>query len=254
MNEDKCPCAAIFLFADSELLFWRETGALEILSGAGDNQNEATAAERKPKRDFVTMPWLQRLRCELVARPTGADGREKPIKASYVGFGTDDAPEYFQLFVEAMKGIGIYDCLQITAGDIKTEPTKPMLAHLERSDVVVIGGGDPWKLWTKMEMTGVHEQIRWRYYEGACIVGIGTGAMVLGEKGFRWDSPFRGTPNEHLIDETTDERHPHIFGTMKIVPFVVAPDSAEVEEFVEYIKTGTVVSRPLTSAVLYSPR
>ena len=53
MVEDKCPCAAIFLLADSELLFWREPGA-----------DERARGERS---DIVVMPWLQRLRCELVS-------------------------------------------------------------------------------------------------------------------------------------------------------------------------------------------
>ena len=71
-----------------------------------------------------------------MSRPADSSGKERRIKASYIGFGTDDAVEFYDMFVEAMKAIGIYDCMQITAGDIKTEPTKPMLAHLERSDVV----------------------------------------------------------------------------------------------------------------------
>eukprot|EP01050_Picozoa_sp_SAG11_P055360 SAG11_NODE_33786_length_275_cov_0.875000_1_plen_59_part_00 len=31
MNEDNCPCAAIFLLADSELMFWTEKAAAEKL-------------------------------------------------------------------------------------------------------------------------------------------------------------------------------------------------------------------------------
>ena len=230
MNEDNCPCAAVFLLADSELLFWREDGAADAMA----------KADTEKKRDYVTMPWLQRLRCELVKRPTGPDGSELRIKASYIGFGTDDAVEFYEVFVEAMRGIGVYDCMQITCGDLKTEPTKPMLAHLERSDVVLIGGGDPWKLWTKMDHSGVVEQVRWRYYEGACLVGVGTGAMMIGETAFRWESPFKGTVNEHLIDEEKDGRHPHMFSALKIVPFIVAPESDETEEVIEYCKAGKV--------------
>ena len=176
MVEDKCPCAAVFLLADSEMLFWKEEDAAKTLAAAANG------------RDMVQMPWLQRLRCELVSRPSDPDGRERRIKAAYIGFGTDDAPEFYAMFVEAMKCIGIYDCLQITAGDTKREPTKAQLAHLERADVVLIGGGDPWKTWTKMELTGVHEQVCWRYRKtrliftrlyGGCMVVLTTSSSLL---------------------------------------------------------------------------
>eukprot|EP01050_Picozoa_sp_SAG11_P023374 SAG11_NODE_4678_length_1809_cov_1.433918_1_plen_138_part_00 len=51
-----------------------------------------------------------------------------------------------------------------------------------------------------------------------------------------------GGPNEHLIEEpkADEARVPHVFTTLKIVPFIVAPDSDGIEEVVEYVKTGAV--------------
>jgi hypothetical protein len=39
--------------------------------------------------------------------------------------------------------------------------------------------------------------VRWRYYEGACLIGVGSGASIIGEKAFRFESPFkvRKTPS-----------------------------------------------------------
>ena len=123
------------------------------------------------------------------------------IKASYIGFGTDDSADFYEMFTGAMRGIGVYDCMQITV-DVRasaqqesaaaphvamgsTEGTRQM-AHLECSDIILIGGGDAWKTWSRLELTGVHERVRWRYCEGACLVGVGSGATLLGEKGFCW--------------------------------------------------------------------
>eukprot|EP01050_Picozoa_sp_SAG11_P023376 SAG11_NODE_4678_length_1809_cov_1.433918_3_plen_83_part_00 len=47
--------------------------------------SSSRAAAGKNARDYVQMPWIQRLRCELVSRPTGSDGKERRIKASYIG-------------------------------------------------------------------------------------------------------------------------------------------------------------------------
>jgi hypothetical protein len=89
--------------------------------------------------------------------------------------------------------------------------------------------------------------------------------------------------NEALIDEEEEEdgvRHPHVFGTLKIVPFIVAADtevtleqfsavyngseqlssslncskwSQDTEEVVEYIKTGAVsLALPKGGAVIFN--
>lgn len=74
----------IFLFADSQLLFWREEGAL--------------------------------------FHETIRDSVEHGVsKAAYVGASNDDNPDYYSIFLSAMNGIGIRHCRMIptvlSAGD-----------------------------------------------------------------------------------------------------------------------------------------
>jgi len=70
------PVKPIFLFADSQLLFWRDEDR----------------------------PWLERVRREVdAARP----------KAAYVGASNGDQPEFFELFRGAMESVGVTDCRMI---------------------------------------------------------------------------------------------------------------------------------------------
>jgi peptidase E len=70
------PVKPIFLFADSQLLFWRDEDR----------------------------PWLERVRREVdAARP----------KAAYVGASNGDQPEFYDLFRGAMEGVGVTDCRMI---------------------------------------------------------------------------------------------------------------------------------------------
>jgi hypothetical protein len=64
---------SIFLFADSQLLFWREHGQLFM-------------------KRVVT--------------------RER-MKAAYVGASNGDNPDFYAIFVAAMEGVGIFDCRMI---------------------------------------------------------------------------------------------------------------------------------------------
>lgn len=70
------PVRPIFLFADSQLLFWRDDGR----------------------------PWLERVRGEVdAARP----------KAAYVGASNGDQPEFYELFRGAMESVEVTDCRMI---------------------------------------------------------------------------------------------------------------------------------------------
>lgn len=70
------PIQPIYLFADSQLLFWKDQGVL----------------------------FLDSLRAFLA--------RESP-KAAYIGASNGDAPEFYHIFEAAMEGIGIHDCRMI---------------------------------------------------------------------------------------------------------------------------------------------
>eukprot|EP01012_Entosiphon_sulcatum_P057251 TRINITY_DN8098_c0_g1_i1.p1 TRINITY_DN8098_c0_g1~~TRINITY_DN8098_c0_g1_i1.p1 ORF type:complete len:677 (-),score=127.92 TRINITY_DN8098_c0_g1_i1:9-2039(-) len=149
IERDSTPGSAIFLLADSTLLFWKEEG----------------------------FNWLDRVKCELPTRELTIDGREPPVKASYVGALSNDEPKYYEVFVAAMAQIGITDCMMI-----HKNPSKRERAHLEQSDLVLIGGGSIKNEWLSLEHTYLGESIKWRFYEGAVLIGIAEGASVLGNK------------------------------------------------------------------------
>ena len=73
MNE---PVRPIYLFADSQLLFWRNQGVLFLNS----------------LRQFLP---------------------HDSVKAAYIGASNGDAPEFYHIFEAAMEGIGIHNCRMI---------------------------------------------------------------------------------------------------------------------------------------------
>lgn len=68
----------IFLLADSQLLFWRESGRL------------------------------------LIERLVEARPRER-LKAAYIGASNGDHPDFYAIFVAAMEGVGLSDCKMISS-------------------------------------------------------------------------------------------------------------------------------------------
>ena len=70
--------APIFLFADSQLLFWREDGELLI---------ERIVKECAPDK----------------------------VKAAYIGASNGDDPDFYAIFVSAMEAAGILDCAMISS-------------------------------------------------------------------------------------------------------------------------------------------
>ena len=72
------PLKSIFLFADSQLLFWRENGLL------------------------------------LIERVVKASTRDR-LKAAYVGASNGDHPDFYAIFVSAMEGVGLVDCGMISS-------------------------------------------------------------------------------------------------------------------------------------------
>ncbi len=69
------------------------------------------------------------------------------MKASFIGFASGDDKNFYDMFVQSMEQIDIFDCMQISS-----KPTNRQKAHLERSDLVVIGGGDMALGWQTLEV------------------------------------------------------------------------------------------------------
>lgn len=154
----------IFLLADSQLLFWRQDGT----------------------------PFLSRVREML-----DEDGPLAEPKAAYLGASNGDAPEFFDLFVSAMHGIGIRICRLIPS-----EPQPVDFEFLAEADLVMLSGGDTERGWRVFESTGLKDKLVERYYGGALLIGVSAGAVQLGLKGW-------------------DEAGERMFDTLRLVPFVV---------------------------------
>jgi hypothetical protein len=145
----------IFLFADSQLLFWHSDDGLLL-----DRVHAALNVERV----------------------------EEPLKAAYLGASNGDVYAFYDLFVAAMEGIGITDCRMIPS-----MPSAEDDAYLSQANVILLAGGDPWRGWTIFKENGLIERLVERYYSGAVLIGISAGAMQLGLKGWSEHPQLPGT-------------------------------------------------------------
>jgi len=168
-RKDELPAATQVFLADSSILFYKDPD--------------------------VQLPWVHRLKCELPRRVGRLSG-DLPVKASYIGFGTNDDPTLYDLFKEAMAKIGVVLCRQI-----HHPPNRFELAHLEQSDLIYVGGGDRKRLWetlgTDIGSSETAEHVKWRYLCGAVVIAVGEAMSLLGTKS--WYSlgegkvvPFKG--------------------------------------------------------------
>ncbi len=161
------PVQPIFLFADSQLLFWRKEGR----------------------------PFLARAREGIDA------GRPK---AAYVGASNGDQPDFYQLFLAAMEGVGITDCRMIPAA-----PSEEDQAFFEEADLILLSGGDVWRGWRAFKKSGLTRKLIERYYGGAVVMGVSAGAVQLGLHGWHEDG------------EESGEDGPELFECWKLVPALV---------------------------------
>jgi len=128
----------IFLLADSQLLFWRENGQL------------------------------------LIERVVKARSRDQ-LKAAYVGASNGDHPDFYQIFVAAMKGVGVFDCRMIPSAVSEVD-----IAFLNDADIILLAGGDVEIGWRVFLTNGLSDHIVRRYFEGASLIGVSAGAVQLG--------------------------------------------------------------------------
>ena len=146
----------IFLLADSQLLFWRDGGQLLL--------------ERVVTRD--------------------------QLKAAYIGASNGDDPNFYEIFVSAMEGVGVVDRRMIPSAVSEAD-----MEFLNNADVILLSGGDVEAGWRVFLNNGLSEHIIRRYYEGASLIGVSAGAVQLGLCGLAADGS--------LIE------------TFKLVPFII---------------------------------
>ena len=137
----------IFLLADSQVLFLKESGSL----------------------------FLDRIRKIL------DNGKKKgDIKAVYIGASNGDEPKFYDIFIAAMAQIGITNCRMIPS-----KPTSKDKNFLEKADLILLSGGDVDKGLIIIKKNGLDEIILERYHQGAVLMGVSAGAVQLGLKGWR---------------------------------------------------------------------
>lgn len=145
----------IYLFADSQLLFWRDNGTLFLDSIRG-----------------------------LI----GAHSSKPVYKAAYIGASNRDNPDYYPIFRTAMEGIGVDDCRMILSAFSEADA-----AFLNEADVILLAGGDVEEGWNVIKQNGVREAVIKKYYEGAVLIGVSAGAVQLGL--FGWSEPASSLAN-----------------------------------------------------------
>lgn len=138
----------IFLLADSQLLFWKNTEGF----------------------------FLQR-----VADYLEKNKKIENIKAAYLGASNGDNPIFYDLFINSMGQIGISNSRMIPS-----QPTIKDVDFLRLADLILLAGGDVKKGLDVLKKNGCDKIITERYHNGGIIIGISAGAIQLGLKG--WDN------------------------------------------------------------------
>jgi cyanophycinase len=128
----------LYLLADSQLLFWKSDGG----------------------------SLAERIRADL--------GTVDP-KAAYVGAANDDQPEFYNLFVGAMEGMGITNCRMVPS-----QPSREDILFMEEADLILLSGGDVERGWQVFEQNGLNNLIPRKRYDGAVLIGVSAGAMQFG--------------------------------------------------------------------------
>jgi cyanophycinase len=141
MPQDTQP---LYLFADSQLLFWK-SGGKRLLEG-------------------------------LAAGGAGL-GAGGTIPAAYIGASNGDTPVFYSIFEGAMDAVGITERRMI--GSAYTADDREFL---ERAQLILLAGGDVQRGWSTFETTGMKQEILARYAQGAILVGVSAGAVQLGRR------------------------------------------------------------------------
>jgi cyanophycinase len=141
------PLKPIYLFADSQLLFWKRPGGGLFLKEAAE-----------------------------------ATGVEHP-SAAYIGASNNDTLEYYHgIFEPAMRQITSGECRMIL-----TRPAPEDAKFLEKADLILLAGGSVEAGWRVFSENGLRELIPRCFLAGAVLMGVSAGAVQLGRGGLTDD-------------------------------------------------------------------
>ena len=137
------------------------------------------------RRKLLIMPLYLLADSQLLFRRTDDNGLASRIradlpssdpKAAYIGASNDDRAEFYDLFLGAMKLMGVSRCRMVPRqlGDEDR-------LFLEEADLVLLAGGDVERGWQVFERNGLKDLISRKRYGGSILVGISAGAVQLGQ-------------------------------------------------------------------------
>lgn len=211
------------------------------------------------KVEHAGHPWVVRVRCELPCRPLGPGGEEEPVRATFIS--VNDTPEdaaRYATFVKAMASIDVYKCVHMKS----EKPSARALGHLEQSDIVCIGD-EPvvLKAWHSIAegMHGVLERVKWRYYSGAVLMGIGNGAMLLGKRWWAGD-PAKEVAYKHAVQAGEEpepiDKSEQCFISAKaaeVCPAAFCVDDEEARHIAElYGNMSVIITLPSQGAAIFN--
>jgi cyanophycinase len=96
-------------------------------------------------------------------------------KAAYIGASNEDRPEFYELFVGAMAGIGVVDCRMAP-----TQLSDEDRAFIAEAGLILLAGGDVERGWRAFEQNGLKELMARKRYDGCLLIGVSAGAVQLG--------------------------------------------------------------------------
>jgi cyanophycinase len=141
------PLKPIYLFADSQLLFWKRPGGGQFLKEVVD-----------------------------------ATGVEHP-SAAYIGASNNDNLEYYHgIFEPAMRQIASGECRMVLM-----RPAAEDAKFLEKADIILLAGGSVEVGWRVFSENGLRELIPRCFVGGAVLIGVSAGAVQLGRGGLTDD-------------------------------------------------------------------
>ena len=126
----------------------------------------------------VTSEIIDRIREELFVEKAQAEDNQS-IKAAYLGASNGDDPLYYELFLAAMENIGPMTCRHIPEN-----PSPEDVAFVEEANLILLAGGEIVRGWNALVHSDIHQLIYRRYYEGAILIGVSAGAVILGARGW----------------------------------------------------------------------
>jgi hypothetical protein len=157
---------SIFLFSDSQLLFWRTSQGL----------------------------FFERVKAALPPSSGGCPN------AAYLSASSRDATDGYELFVAALKGIGVWSHRRIPP-----QPSASDRAYLQETDLLFLAAGDIARGWDALRESRLAERIVERHQRGAVLVAVSAGAVQVGRKGWRGLAP------------TSAE----LFDTLGLLPYII---------------------------------